>query len=237
MVRIAIVDDDIEFAGKAEKVVVDYCREVGEEISVSRFSEGCVLLRELEEKRNYDVYILDVVMPELNGLELARKIRETETVANIVILSGFEKYALSAYKVRACDYIMKDKYKDELPSMLDRIRKEKLSRDEYYSIQRATWIKRIRFDEILYLEKKKKYVVFYCAEGQNYRERITLGEAYSQLPQEQFIYINRGCIVNRKHVSSFRKDVVGLNNDKIIHVVSRGMIPRVREELLRYGWK
>lgn len=236
MMRIAIVDDDMEFAGKAEKTVVDYCREAGEEISVSRFSEGSLLLRELGEKRNYDVYILDVEVPELDGLDLARKIRETEEDANIVILSGFEKYALPAYKVRACDYIMKDKYKDEIPSVLDRIRKEKLSRDECYSIQTATWVKRMRFDEILCLEKEKKYVVFYCTEGQCYRERTTLGEVYGQLPQERFIYVNKGCIVNMKHVSSFRKDEVGLNNDGVIHVVSRGMLSKVREELLRY-WR
>jgi len=234
--RIAIVDDDMEFTKKVETTVVNFCDEVGEEVMVRRFQKGCALLKELGEKKNYDVYILDVVMPELDGLELARKIRETEGEANIVFLSSFEKYALLAYKVRAYDYIMKEKYKDEVPLILDKMRKEKSNWDEYYSIQTINWIKRVRFDEILYLDKVKKYVVFYCTGGRTYRERVALEEVYQRLPHERFIYINKGCIINMKHVTSFKKDVIGLNNDEVIHIVSRGMAPKVRGELARY-WR
>ncbi len=172
-------------------------------------------------------------MPKLEGLELAGKIRELEEEADIVILSGFEKYALPAYKVRACDYIMKENYKDEIPLILDRLRKEKPDRDEYCSIQANTWLKRVRFEEILYLEKEKKYVVFYCTEGRIYRERVSLNEVYKRLPRECFIYINKGCIINMKHVIGFNKDVITLDND-VEYFASRGMAPRVREELAKY---
>ncbi|MCM1541441.1 MAG: LytTR family DNA-binding domain-containing protein [Blautia sp.] len=236
MVRIAVVDDDVEFAGRVEKVVLDFSQGIGEAITVKHFAEGSLLLMELEEKKNYDIYILDVEMPELNGLELAGRIREAEEDANIVILSGFEKYALPAYKVRAYDYIMKDRYKEEIPPVLDRIRRERLSGEEYYFIQAVTWVKRMRLNEILYLEKEKKYVVFHCTNGRIYKERSTLGEVYRQLPHERFLYINKGCIVNMRHISSFQKDEVWLNNDEIMHVVSRGMISGVREALAKY-WR
>ncbi len=49
--RIAIVDDDMEFTEKVEKSVVNFCEEVGEEITVTCFTEGSTLLEELEEKR------------------------------------------------------------------------------------------------------------------------------------------------------------------------------------------
>lgn len=234
--RIAIVDDDMEFTEKVEKAVINFGKEIGEEITVRCFAEGSSLLEELGEKRNYDVYILDIEMPKLDGLELAGKIRESEDEANIVILSGFEKYALPAYKVRACDYILKENYKDEIPLILDRLRKEKPNQDAYCSIQANTWVKRVRFDEILYLEKEKKYVVFYCTEGRIYRERASLNEAHKRLPRESFIYINKGCIINMKHVTSFKKDVISLDNDAE-YFASRGMAPKVREELAEYWGK
>ena len=127
--RIAIVDDDTGFIKKVETVIEDYCRKAGEAATVRLFSDGGILLEEPGQERGYDAYILDVEMPRLDGLELARRIREREEDADIIFLSSFAKYALPAYKVRAYDYIMKERYRAEIPAVLDRIQAEKQRRD------------------------------------------------------------------------------------------------------------
>lgn len=235
--RIAIVDDDTGFAQKVETDIENYCREANEGVSVRCFTGSSVLLDEMgeERSRNYDVYILDVEMPGVDGLELARRIRMREEDAYIVFLSDFEKYALPAYKVRAYDYIMKERYRAEIPAILDRIRTEMRNRnqEEYYIIRTASMTERLRMEELRYLTKEKKYVVFFGKEGTLGRERTTLEKVYAKLPHERFLYINKGCIINMKYIISLRNEKVILDNNAE-HFISRLMAPRVREEVARY---
>lgn len=232
--RIAIVDDDTGFIKKVETVIEDYCQKAGEAATVRLFSDGGILLEGPGQERGYDAYILDVEMPRLDGLELARRIREREEDADIIFLSSFAKYALPAYKVRAYDYIMKERYRAEIPAVLDRIRVEKQRRnqEDYYTIQTASMMERLPIDEIRYLTKEKKYVIFYGKEGQMARERTTLEKVYEKLPHERFLYVNKGCIINMKHIIGLKNEIVTLDN-KVEHVISRLMAPDVRKEVAR----
>lgn len=233
--RIAIADDDVELAEKVEETAVNFGKSIGEPVTVGRFREGAVLLGEVAAGKIYDLYILDVEMPGIDGLEVAGRIREADEDANIAFFSGFEKYALPAYKVRACDYIVKGENEEELLHLLERIYgKLKAARNDYYFIQTENWGKRIWFNDIIYLLKEKKYVQFFCTGGLCYRERATLEEVYGRLPGEQFIYINRGCIINMKHAISWRKDLIGLKGVDMKLAASRGMAGKVREKLAEY---
>lgn len=237
--QIAIVDDDKEMTEKVAAFIRQAQQKTDEEIVVKRFLQGSSLLKELGQERDwdYDAYILDVEMPEIDGLELARRIRKREEDANIIFLSNYEKYAIPGYKVRACDYIMKERYREEVPAVLDRIRTEKRRRyqEDYYTILTATMLERLPLDEIRYLTKEKKYVVFYGKEGQIGRERTTLEKVYEKLPHERFLYVNKGCIINMKHVIDLRNEIVTLDN-QVGHVISRIMARGVREEVAEY-WK
>lgn len=258
--RIAIVDDDREFAKKIKLVIEAFCREAVEEVAVRHFPDGESLLEELRQEelrqeepvqerssqkglsrerpgqeRGWDACLLDVEMPGLDGLELARRILEREEDTNIVFLSDFEKYALPAHKVRTCDYILKEKYEAELPAVLNQILTglRRRNQEDYYLIQNADMMERLHLEEIRYLTKEKKYVVFYGREGQLGRERTTLEKVYERLPHERFLYVNKGCIINMKHIVSLRKEIVALDN-RVEHVISRIMAPEVRKKVAGY---
>lgn len=148
-------------------------------------------------------------------------------------------YALPAYKVRACDYIMKDAYEREIPAVLNRVREEKLkeSQEGFYLILTATTAEKLCFDDIVYLIKEKKYVIFHCMDGLCYRERAALEGIYRKLPGDRFIYINKGCVVNMKHVCGFREDVITMDTGGIKHTVSQKRIPTVWEQLREHWGK
>lgn len=234
--QIAIVDDDMEFSGWAEGVIQNFFKEMNEPVLMKRYCESSTLLSEVAVKGNYDIYFLDVELPDISGLELAQRIKNIETDAVIVFISAYEKYAVSSYKIRADYYVMKEEYKEEIPVILKRIWQKRQDKErDYYVIQNASYGKKMRLDHIMYLMREKKYVVIYCADGNKYRERGTLMDMYCKLPHGRFVYIDRGCIINLKCVSEWKGDVIGLQNgDKLI--ASRRMSTAFRDALARY-WR
>ena len=134
--KIAIADDDREFAKKTEEVARQFCEAAGEAADILCVTEGDTLLEKAECGETCDIYILDMELPGLDGLELARRLREKDEDAWVVILSNYDEYALPAYKVRPYDYIVKTKYEEELPSALEGIwneRRRKEKEDNHFS--------------------------------------------------------------------------------------------------------
>lgn len=211
--RIIIVDDDMNDSEKAESEIKRFFEGIKEPVSVSRYHKGNILPDELSMGRSYDIYFLDVEMPEIDGLKLAQRIKNVEADADIVFVSAYSKYAVPSYKIRACYYILKEEYKVEIPIILNRIWQERLDKaKDYYVIQNIAYGKRIQMDEIMYLMREKKYIIFYCINGKEYKERGSLGDAYCRLPHDRFVYIDRGHIINLKHVSDWEGDVIRLQS-------------------------
>ncbi len=243
--KICIVDDDLIFAQKAENTVKEYFSSCGEEVQVSKYGEGYSVLSAMEKGWNYDLYFVDVEMPQINGLELAQKIHEREQDARIVLLTSYEKYAFPSYKLKAYYYILKDEFKAEIPTVLERLATEKKTRDwgsgdkeDYYLIQNGILGKRVKLDDILYLTKEKKYVIFHCKDGLEYKERIALTEAYRKLPRTCFILVDKGSVINMRHVSGWNGFMIRLDDgaDRIEVPVSRRMSREVKDALARF-WR
>jgi len=234
--RIVVVDDDMVFSNKIEKTIKYFYEEMNEPVLVSRHSKGSILLDEMSMNKSYDIYFLDVEMPGINGLELAQRIKSVEADADIVFVSAYTKYAVPSYKIRACYYILKEEYKVEVPVILKRIWQERLDKaKDYYVIQNTAYGKRMQMDDIMYLMKEKKYVIFCCINGKKYRERGSLGDVYCKLPHDRFVYIDRGYIINLKHVSDWEGDVIRLHNGVEL-IASRRMCMAFKDALARY-WR
>ena len=236
MMRIVVIDDDMFFSEKAEREIKRFFEEINEPVSVSRHSRGSILLDELSMNRSYDIYFLDVEMPGINGMDLARRIKRVEADADIVFVSAYTKYAVPSYKIRACYYILKEEYETEVPVILDRIWQERLDKaKDYYVIQNTAYGKRMQMDDIMYLMREKKYVIFCCVNGKEYKERGSLGEVYCKLPHNRFVYIDRGYIINLKHVSDWEGDVIRLHGGVEL-IASRRMCLAFKDALARY-WR
>lgn len=231
--RIVIVEDDIRFAGTVERTIRDFFAARKEAVEIRQL-DGTALLWELDGRGRYDVYLFDVEMPEMNGLELAAKVRFMDANARIIFLTSYERYALQGIRAGAYYYILKDSYQEELCLMLERVcREEEERREDYYVILTKSHGYKLLMDHILYLTKEKKYTFFQCLNGGVYMERDSLENIYRRLPQERFVMIERGIIVNMKHIVQFSKQEVVMGDGKRLPV-SRRMAMELRDRLADY---
>lgn len=239
--KVCIVDDEIAFSKKVDERVCGYFSEKDEAVTIAQYCDSYSLLNALEGGLKFDIYFLDIEMPDISGIELARKIRAADESVYIVLLTSYEKYAIPGYKIGAYYYILKHEYLSEIPFVLDRIRTEtwgRKKREQYYLIQNETSGNRIKLNDILYLKKEKKYVRFHLMDGKEYKERVSLGKAYGELLQEQFVYVDKGCIINMNHVVGWTSSVIKLEigTDVIEIPMSRRMSSDVKDQLTLF-WR
>lgn len=234
--RIAIVEDDIPFAEAVERRINSFFQ-ARAEAAVTWRGSSAALVSELERQANFDLYLFDVEMPDMDGLALSEKVHSLQTQAKVIFLTAHEKYALRGIQLGVYYYILKDSYWEELSRILERVcREEEENREEYYFILTETKGRRIFVNHILYLEKEKKYVLFHCLDGTVCKERSSLGNICEKLPQERFVPINRGIVVNMKHIVSLeRLDIIMRDGKRL--PISRYEKSNVMERLADYWGK
>ncbi len=114
MIEIALCDDnteDIEVLGALAKRFADGHSEFP--IRLSAFTSAAELLEHMESTGGFDLYILDVMMPEMSGIQLAEVLRSRGEHAEIVFLTVSRDYAVDAFSVYACGYLLKPVSKEQ----------------------------------------------------------------------------------------------------------------------------
>ena len=144
-----------------------------------------------------DLVFLDIQMPDLNGLELARFIPED---TRIIFTSAFRQYAFESYEVEALDYILKPIRYQKFLEAVSKAEKWMANRPE--KSRRSAFIKtdreyrNIEFDQILYVAGMKDYVLIYLAsEPEPIVTHITLKAIEEKLPSDMFMRVHRSYIV------------------------------------------
>ena len=238
MIRIAILDDSDKDRTFINNITNKYFNRKGIRSEIYLFSKAEILLIELKEKEYYDIFMLDIELPEQSGILVAKETRKYLPESFVIFISNYEEYALEGYKVRAFRYINKDMQRLEnlLEEALDCIVPiiEQKNEKEYLYIAGSSFGK-ILYRNIYYIVKDHKYIIIYYRGGV-IKERKTLQEVYQELDAEEFFYIDKGCIVNVCHVCSCDREKVYLTGGTELHI-SRSKYEMVREKVLTYWGK
>lgn len=236
MYRIAIVDDDYMVRESTKAVIERNFKE--ENFQVECFSTFSQLQSELSQEL-FTVYILDIELPDGNGLELAKEIRKIQERAYIVFLTAYEKYALSGYEVRAFHYIIKENMEKKLVQTMRQICREiGIHVKGQYLVKRAGVFEKVALREICYIYKEQKNSIFVTLQGKK-ANRESLKEVAGKLPKEQFVMAERGYIVNLLHVERLEKGMLTMDNGDLIKVGrehNREIMQKMSEYMER-GWR
>ena len=136
MLHIAICDDEEMIGSKVDELVRVFFRThcVDCKIQTYQFSEN--LLYDLQDGINYDLLLLDIGMPGIDGMDLAKVIRDTMPAAKIIFITSHLEYAITAYEFSVFRYIPKNVIDEKLPPALeDYYKLYRLERNEFYTVE------------------------------------------------------------------------------------------------------
>lgn len=233
MVHIALCDDDAVFLDKLHLAVRDWFSKNRPEQNavIDAFTDGKALLDNPEKK--YDVFIFDIEMPEISGLELAKQIKERQPHAIVIFLTAHQEFAMEGYRVCAIRYLWKLELDEYLPEALEAAMKEfaKIRRGNL-SIQHYGSTSVIPFEEILYVRHVLRYSQIHTVSFGVIKDRRGMREIFSLLDEEQFVFIERGAFINLDYIFQIQGNEVILKNNERLSV-SRNMLPKLKTKITR----
>jgi len=233
--RIAICDDDNAFCALTMRMIREALEARGIAAEVDGFSDAASLLAARSAGTVFDAYVLDIIMPKMTGIELARTLRETQPKAPIVFLTTTSDCTYEAYSVDAINYLEKPLESARLETALDRLL-ALLPKPEEESLlvktsEGESWA--LTVEKIVLAASDRHYWRLQLADGREVRCRISAGELWDRLSATGlFIQVDRGSILNVAAVRSLVADGAVLTDGKKVSV-SRRALPELRKAYLR----
>jgi two-component system response regulator AlgR len=232
--RVVIVDDEAPARSRIQDLLEDCAATLALEV-VGEAANGRELL-DLVQKRASDVVLLDIRMPEMDGIEAAQHLQKLAEPPSVIFTTAYDSYALKAFELHAVDYLVKPIRLRRLHEALSRVRAiTPLSLEvlrelhpeprKHLSVQERGRVILVPVDKILYMRAELKYVTIRTAE----REHL-LEESLTRLEQEfreRFVRIHRSCLVARDYIDRFERGAGDEGAEGGWSVVLRGLEERL----------
>ncbi len=234
MLQIAVCDDDPEAVRTHRETTEDCLRQSKSAGKIMTYTSSDNLLYDImEDHFFYDLILLDIEMPGNTGMEIAEKIRPYLPEVKIIFITSHIEYAIDAFELSIFRYVPKDDAAGRLLAAIqDALKLIGLEEGKTYKIQTSSRLEKIPYKEIYYIERDGKNAGITWSGGVS-RVRKSLQQVYEELKAEEFLYIDRGCIVNLIHVMKI-KDSMAVLKDGTSLPISRSHLQEVKERINEY---
>lgn len=234
MLHIAICDDD-RAAVENHKNMTEHClKDCGSIGKIETYTTSDNLLCDIVEDRLFfDLILLDIEMPGCSGMEIAGKIRPCLPDVKIIFITSHIEYAIDAFELSIFRYVPKNDLNRRLPAAIrDAVKLIGLEAGKTYTIRTNSRLEKIPYREIYYIERDGKNASITAAGGIS-KVRKSLQQVYAELGAEEFIFTDRGCIVNMIHILQIRDGMAVLKNGEALPI-SRSHLQDVKEQINHY---
>ena len=251
-VNVAICDDEEYFLKELEKFVSVYANEERCELEIDTYQDPERLLEEMiSGEKAYQLIFLDVEMPGMSGVEVAKKLRGEGYQDVICFVTGFEGYAFDAFSVEAMGYIRKPTQYLDVKKVIHKAliqiyynRDAEEAKKRYLEVQTQRAVALVDIQKIVYLEKRRNQCVIHLESGEVVCYE-TLKHLFQKLNQQKFCYCHQGYIVNFDKIKEVKKEIICFGEGREVPVSRRyqselkerhmNEIYRLRKELRRDG--
>ena len=231
--RLLLVDDEAPARARLRDLLGDIAGEVPS-IVTAEAADGFTAL-ERAQAGDLDVALIDIRMPGMDGVELARHLARLPTTPAVIFVTAFDQYAVQAFELAALDYLVKPVRAGRLADALRKARRRaddavRLEKSALATRQNLSCLERGRIllapvAEILYLKAEQKYVTARTAEREYLLEEslVHLETEFS----ERFLRIHRNCLVARAAVTGVERAAVEADAEAHWQVILDGTEERL----------
>jgi len=191
----------------------------------------------MENGLNYDLLILDVVMPLITGIEIAMEIRERNNLCKIIFLTSSREFAVDSYKVNAYNYLLKPIRKEGFIPILEKACADITDEKEKGIIVKCkTCLTRVLLHNLEYTEVSGRTLFFHLTSGEVLESYGTMSQLENELLRDKrFIKPHRSYIVNLDCVHRITdKDIITFSNKPIR--ISRELYKNTKQAFIDYSF-
>lgn len=237
MIRIAICDDEPDSILR-NKEILQACNGRMKCIAdMITYTNGEMLLSDiLEDDFFYDLILLDIEMPNISGMEIVQSIKPKLPNVRVIFITSHIKYAIDSFELSIFRYVPKDDLEKRLTyAVSDALKLIMLENHKNYLVVTANRMEKVSFQDILYIQRDGKNSAITTFHGV-IKVRKSLQNVLEELDAEEFIFIERGCIVNLIQVTQIKNSMIYLKN-QIELPISRSHLQGVKVALNSYWGK
>lgn len=229
--RIAVCDDEQSQLQSLTKKLSLYAEAHHVSFHIDTYLSAEAFLFAFEENRNIDLLLLDIEMAEMNGIELAKKIRLNNETIQICFITGYPDYMNQGYDVEALHYLIKPVSTDKLFNVLDRFMKAIETQPRFFLFSVGKEVVRVYEKELFYGEAQGHYIVLHTKQGE-LKLRVTMPELENQLG-EGFFRASRSFVVNLRYVTRITKTDIVLENGTAVPL-GKGLFDQANTALITF---
>lgn len=198
--KVAVVDDE----KKVSDLLTGYISKFGDEnnltLNVSVFHNPIDFLNNYT--KDYDLILMDVEMPGLNGIETAKELRRMDKNVVLMYITNMAQYAIHGYEVEAIDFVIKPvTYLDFALKLQKAMRYIKQNSDSKIVLNTQEGIVHVNVTDIFYIEVIRHYLVYHTVNG-DYTVRGVMKETQEKLSEYHFVRSNQCYLINLKYIES-----------------------------------
>jgi len=222
-----ICDDEKKILQDISEVVSGCCKDS----NIYTFVSAIELLKQME-KQSADILLLDIDMPDMNGMEVAKYIGELKEKPILIFVSSHDELVYESFKYHPFGFVRKRFFKEELPKLLNDCKEELQRNTKNFCFRADGKDVRLVISEIIYLESEANYVKVFTKDKE-YRFRSTMTAVENTLHTYGFIRIHKGFLVNEEAVRVVGSDEAELVDGRRLPV-GKTYLDSARSQLMRY---
>ena len=211
--RVAIVDDSKTDAEFVQGILNRWAAERQTDIRAEVFPSAEAFLFRYAEDKEWDILLLDIEMGAMDGVTMAKRVRQDNEAVQIVFITGYSDYIAEGYEVAALHYLMKPVNREKLLTVLDRAMEKRKQEERCLNLEAYGEMVRLPFYEIRYLDVHQNYVTVHAKA--DYTVKRTLGDFEKEL-DDRFCRVGRGMILNLKFIQRVTKTEVRLSDGTVL---------------------
>lgn len=213
MYRIAIIEDNPRDLEQIQSFLSHYQREQGVGFTVTAFNDPMRFL--FKYRPDYDLVFMDIELPPFHGIDIARRLRNVDSMVALVFITNMEQCAVNGYEVDALDFVVKPINYYRFSSMMNKALRNIAKRSEKeILIRSASKISRLRVSQIYYVEIRDHLLIFHSSQGE-LESWGKLSDVEQELSDYDFVRCSSSYLVNLRHIISVDGDTVNIAGDML----------------------